>query len=388
MQNTERLHVVDALRGFAIISIMLLHNLEHFDFYYTPANLPEWIKMLDKPIWDTMFFLFSGKSYAIFSLLFGLTFFIQDNNQLKKGNDFRGRFAWRLFLLLGFGFINSAFFEGDILTFYAIVGLVLIPVARLKTSVVLVIAALLMLQPVEWYNVFYGLQHPDMKMADPASWAYFGRMSEYIPGDSMLKTFYGNLTNGKAGVFIWSWEEGRVFQTAALFMLGMIAGRKQWFVDNAGNKKFWTVVLLVATVLFVPLFYTKLHLKDWVEVAAVGRPLSRIVASLSNVSFMLMLVSGFVLLYHSIARKVLHPISYLGKMSMSNYIMQSLLGSFIYYGFGLGLYKYTGATYSLLIGIVLAFIQGFFSYYWMKRHKQGPLETIWHKLTWINFKKK
>ena len=74
-------------------------------------------------------------------------------------------------------------------------------------------------------------------------------------------------------------------------------------------------------------------------------------------------------------------------MSMSNYIMQSVLGSVIYYGFGLGLYQYTGATYCLLIGIVLAIIQGIFSSWWMKNHKQGPLETIWHKLTWISFKK-
>jgi len=75
-----RLHVVDALRGFAIVSIMLLHNLEHFDFYFFPQNLPVWMKALDKNIWDTMFFLFSGKSYAIFALLFGLTFFIQSDN--------------------------------------------------------------------------------------------------------------------------------------------------------------------------------------------------------------------------------------------------------------------------------------------------------------------
>jgi len=101
--SSSRLHVVDALRGFAIVSIMLLHNIEHFDFYYTPTNLPYWMIPLDKGIWDTLFFLFGGKSYAIFALLFGLTFFIQSDNQGKKGKDFRGRFAWRLLLLLGFG---------------------------------------------------------------------------------------------------------------------------------------------------------------------------------------------------------------------------------------------------------------------------------------------
>ena len=114
--ETSRLQIVDALRGFAIVSIMLLHNLEHFDFYFTPEHLPLWMQASDKIIWDTLFFLFSGKSYAIFALLFGLTFYIQDSNQQKNGRDFRVRFAWRLLLLLLFDIINSAFYEGDILT--------------------------------------------------------------------------------------------------------------------------------------------------------------------------------------------------------------------------------------------------------------------------------
>src|SRR5574344_2173125 len=112
-QNSSRLYVVDALRGFAIISIMLIHNLEHFDYYFLPENLSPCMKALDKQVWDVLFFLFAGKSYAIFALLFGLTFFIQSDNQAKKGKDFRGRFAWRLVLLLVFALINSAFYEGD-----------------------------------------------------------------------------------------------------------------------------------------------------------------------------------------------------------------------------------------------------------------------------------
>jgi uncharacterized protein len=68
-------------------------------------------------------------------------------------------------------------------------------------------------------------------------------------------------------------------------------------------------------------------------------------------------------------------------------MMQSIIGAFIYYGFGLGLYQYTGATYCLLIGVVLAILQWNFSNWWMKNHKQGPLETLWHKGTWIGSKK-
>jgi len=384
--SSPRLHVVDALRGFAIVSIMLLHNIEHFDFYFTPVGQPQWLISFNQVIWDTLFFLFGGKSYAIFALLFGLTFFIQSDNQARKGNDFRGRFAWRLLLLLGFGFINSAFYEGDILTIYAILGFALIPVAKLNSKVVLWIAVILMLQPIELINFFIGLQHPEVKMANPASWAYFAKANDYIPGNSIIKTWIGNLTWGKSAVLLWTWEAGRVCQTISIFMLGMLAGRKKLFAPSAASNRFWLRTLIISAVAFVPLFIIKNGLPNWISSEAVRRPLITVVSTWSNLAFMLVLVSLFVIAYDKLSGRVLSAFSSFGKMSMSNYIMQSIVGSFIYYGFGLGLYQYTGAAYCLLIGIALAILQGLFSNWWMKNHRQGPLETIWHKLTWINSK--
>ncbi len=382
--SSARLHVVDALRGFAIVSIMLLHNLEHFDYYFIPAGLPVWMQTLDSFIMDSMFFLFGGKSYAIFALLFGLTFFIQSDNQEKKGKDFRLRFAWRLVLLLLFGLINSAFYEGDILMIYAALGFSLIPVAKLNNKVVFIIAAVFMFQPYEWINFIWGIQNPNAVLADPGSWAYFGNMKEYIEGNSIINTLFGNLTNGRKAIILWNWENGRFFQTISLFMLGMLAGRKFLFKISDENKKFWKTVLIVSAIAFIPLFIIKDSLGSWIESEAIKRPLLTIETTWSNLAFMFILVSGFVLLFQTkVFYRILNVFSSYGKMSLSNYIIQSIIGSFIYYGFGLGLYKYTGATYCLLIGIALAILQGFFSSWWMKNHKQGPLETIWHKLTWI-----
>ena len=385
--SSPRLHVVDALRGFAIVSIMLLHNIEHFDFYFTPAGQPQWLIGLNQIIWDSLFFLFGGKSYAIFALLFGLTFFIQSDNQARKGNDFRARFAWRLVLLLVFGLINSAFYQGDILTIYAILGFALIPVAKLSNKTVFWIAVLLMLQPYEWFNVFSGLQHPEMKMSDQASWAYFGKTSAYLPGKSIINTWVGNLTNGKMAVIYWSWEAGRVFQTISLFMLGMLAGRKKLFAASEDNNRFWLRTLILAAIAFVPLFILKNGLPTWLSSEAIRRPLVTIISTWSNLAFMLVLVSAFFIVYEKFSGRVLNMFNAFGKMSMTNYIMQSIVGTSIYYGFGLGLYQYTGATYCLLIGIALAVLQGLFSKWWMGNHRQGPLESIWHKLTWMNIKK-
>jgi uncharacterized protein len=381
---SSRLDLVDALRGFAIVSIMLLHNIEHFDFYFSPAGLPAWVKRLDGAVWDTMFFLFGGKSYAIFALLFGVTFFIQFHNRELRGDDFRPRFAWRMVLLLGFGLVNSMFYHGDILTIYAVLGLALLPVARLPARAVLAIAALLLLQPYAWLEFFQSLQDPAASLGDPASWAYFGRANAYMAHGSAPQVWWGNLTNGKVGVIRWSWENGRVFQIPALFMLGMLAGRKGLFAITPDNRAFWRKVLRLAALAFVPLFFAQLHMGQWIAGEAVRRPLLVIVTSWSNLAFMLVLVSGFTLLFHTArgarVQRLFIPI---GKMSLTSYVTQSILGTAIYYGYGLGMYQYTGASYAILIGMTLALLQGAFSSWWLKHHRQGPLEACWHRATWI-----
>ena len=87
LKTTERLGVVDALRGFALLAIVLLHNLEHYNLFFMPENVPAWLQTIDKYAWDTIFFLFAGKAYATFSLLFGFSFYIQFHN---AGNRFQG----------------------------------------------------------------------------------------------------------------------------------------------------------------------------------------------------------------------------------------------------------------------------------------------------------
>ena len=97
-----------------------------------------------------------------------------------------------------------------------------------------------------------------------------------------------------------------------------------------------------------------------------------------------MLVSAFVLAFRKAAiNRTLTKLEVFGRMSLTNYVMQSVAGTFIYYGFGLELYKYTGAGMCILIGIVLFLLQYVFCRWWMKSHTHGPLEGVWHRLTWI-----
>ncbi len=95
--KTNRMELVDALRGFAILCIVLLHNMERFEFHYSLQNLPLWVKYLDKKIMFSAYFLFGGEAYAIFALLFGFGLY-------KYTGAFYG-----LFIGITLFFINLAF---------------------------------------------------------------------------------------------------------------------------------------------------------------------------------------------------------------------------------------------------------------------------------------
>ena len=79
-EKLPRVEVVDALRGFAVMAILLVHSLEHFIFPVYPVDQPAWLNILNDGVFNVTFTLLAGKSYAIFALLFGFTFYIEGGN--------------------------------------------------------------------------------------------------------------------------------------------------------------------------------------------------------------------------------------------------------------------------------------------------------------------
>lgn len=390
LRSNKRILAIDALRGFAVMGIILLHNIEHFNYYSFPEATSPLLASLDKHLWDMLFFLFSGKAYAIFALLFGFTFYLQSHNCEKRGQDFRNRYMWRLLLLLGFGFINASFFPGEILVLYALLGFVLVPVRHLSDKTVAWIACILMLQPLEWCKVIYACFFPD---ANPQQMIY--SLTEVYPQmkeSSLWELIKANLVTGQLASLNWAWCYGRVFQTASLFMAGMLLGRKGLFrlTDETHGKvmHFWLRVGIAALPSAVVLYYLKDFIYSQIANPFMKASMETIWNSWYNLACMLVMVSAFLLLYWTNKGKVQQLLVPYGKMSLTDYISQSLIGSFLYYGYGLGLHRYCGTTYSLLIGIVFFLLQLLFAHWWFRHFKRGPLETIWHKLTWIHAKRK
>ncbi len=381
---SERLAVVDSLRGFALLAIVLLHNLEHYNAIYFPKEQPEWLNILDKGVWDTLFFLFAGKAYATFSLLFGFSFSIQWRNAQRRGESFRGRFAWRLFLLFLFSQLHALFYNGDILLLYAVVGLVLIAVCNLKDRTVLLIAIGCLLQPLELIRIAYACIDPEFTSYGNYFMRYYRLAAPAMTEGSFGELLRSNSWHGQLYSNLWQVENGRLFQTASLFMFGMLLGRKEYFVCSKESLAMWKKVLTWAAIAFIPLYLLKTYIPGWVETASLKAPVKIIFPSLANFAFMAILVSGFTLLWFKSGgysfQRLLIPY---GRMSLTNYITQSIIGVSVYYGFGLSLYNVTGATSCLLIGLAIFAIQWLFSHWWLSRHAQGPLEYLWKKGTWI-----
>ena len=385
--KTPRIEVVDALRGFAVMAILLVHNLEHFIFpvYPDAASQPGWLNILDEGVFSVIFSLFAGKAYAIFALLFGLTFYIQYTNQQKKGKDFGYRFLWRLLLLGGFATLNAAFFPaGDVLLLFCVVGIFLFIVRKWSDRTVFILAIFLLLQPVEWYHYVMNLFNPAHSLPALGVGQMYGEVAEYTKEGDFWKFIWGNVTLGQKASLFWAIGAGRFLQTAGLFLLGMLIGRKQLFVASEATIRFWVKALIWSAVLFGPLYQLKVQLMDAGQPDMIRQTVGVVMDMWQKFAFTIVLVASFVLLYQTEKfRKLTADLRFYGKMSLTNYISQSIAGAIIYFPFALYLAPYCGYTVSLLIGFAFFLLQVRFCKWWLKAHKQGPLESIWHKLTWI-----
>ncbi len=377
MDKPKRIDVVDALRGFAVCGIIMIHFLEHMNFYAFPDPTP-----FDQWLWDTVFFLGASKMYAIFSLLFGLSCYIQHHNQEKQGRDFRGRFAWRMLLLFLWGMLDLVFYNGDILCTYAVIGLLLIPLVKAPDKLLLTLAVLLFLQPIEIVYIILGLINPATPSMDVGLGPLWGRLYEACANGSFIDVARENLSLGLQINFGWALENGRLTQTLMLFILGMYLGRRRLFLDEGQNMKFWKKALIGSVIAFAVFFPLWKILPGKVDAPAVKKGLDVMFNMWRNFAMMSFYVSGIVLLYYRTGlSRAINQLSFIGKMSLTDYILQSIVGGFLFYNWGLGLYRYCGHTVSFLMSLGFLVLLYFFCRAWARTHRRGPLEELWSRAT-------
>lgn len=385
--KSPRIEVVDALRGFAVMAMLLVHSLEHFIFPVYPVSSQGWLTTLDQGVFTSVFTLFAGKAYAIFALLFGFTFYIQSNNRKRQGKDFGYRFLWRLVLLVGFATLNAAFFPaGDVLLLFTVVGPVLFLTRKWSNKAIIITAVIFLLQPVEWYHYIANWINPARQLPDFKVGEMYAEVAAYTKAGNFWDFIVGNISLGQKASLLWAVNAGRFFQTAGLFLLGCYIERKQLFVESESNSRFWVKALIISAIASTPLYTLKELVMENGE--SIRQTVGTVFGMWQNLAFTWVLMASFILLYQ---REKFHSavnnLRFYGKMSLTNYITQSIIGAVIYFPFGLYLAPYCGYTVSLLIGFFIFLLQVKFCKWWLAKHKQGPLEYVWHKWTWIGTNK-
>ncbi|MEE0915313.1 MAG: DUF418 domain-containing protein [Alistipes sp.] len=384
LKPNTRIDVADILRGIAIGGIVLIHFIEQLNFYIFPEPSSELMAKVNECVWDSTFFLLAGKMYAIFSMLFGLSLFIQHDNQAQLGVDFRPRFVWRMVLLMLFGLFDLLFYNGDILTLYAVCGVLVLPFVRASNRVLVGATILFALQPIEIAYIVMGLFDASTTSLDLGSSELFKAILPAQAEGSWLDVAQKGIEKGFLVNYTWAIEHGRATQTIFLFLLGIFIGRKRLFYDEGNNITIWKRILVVSLCAFAVLFPLYKIVPDMVDVASIKQSLSVMLNMWKNLAMMFVYVSGVVLLYYrTSARNILIKIAPYGKMSLTNYLTQSIVGGFVFYSWGLGMYRYSGHASSLLLGVLCVVLQYIFCRWWLSRHSHGPFEALWRKLTWI-----
>jgi len=400
VQAQERIEVLDIIRGFALLGI-LIANMALFS---SPAMYFEVLgKNISTGFWDTttssfINLLIQGKFYTMFSFLFGLGFAIFFERAMAKTAKPKLLFFRRLFILLLIGLAHGFFiWFGDILVTYALFGFLLPLFFKRKPKTLLIWAASLIIGFLLLMALMMGLTalakmvnegvltdtvqklFAEMESRIESSYhAYghgtFAELMAQRTSDTLFK--YGNALFAS------------IFVIFPLFLLGLYAGKIAFFQNIEKNlvwiKKAWLWGLIIGLSMSVVKFICKNQMAgdpySFYTVFHLGA------GFLGDMGLCLFIMTSIILLYQN-KKWILRfkPLAYAGRMALSNYLFQSIVCTAIFYSFGLGLYGKVGAALGLVLAVVIFIVQIFISKYWFKRYQFGPVEWLWKSLTYGKF---
>jgi uncharacterized protein len=388
----ERIAVVDVLRAYALFGIIVTHSVTGFLAGQPPSadfmlNTP-----LDRMVSQLEHLLTFGKFFTIFSFLFGLSFAIQLRNATENGVGFSGRFTWRLMVLALIALVHGAFFTGDILIIYAILGLLLIPFRKLETRTLVIVALILVFNIPGFLLGIAQLIAPPPTPEQMAARAEFAaqflqaaqRAFQIKQSGTLAELVQVNFTSGMLSKFAFMIFTGRLWITFGLFLLGMCAGRLEIFRDTEANRQFFrrllwpaAAVALVTTIVEI-VHPSNFQIASWMDLLA---SYSFSVQQLSLSAFYVAAVS---LLYWRRPSKGLLPaLAPLGRMGLTTYLGQSAFGVLLFYGLGFGMLGKLGVAAAVGAGIAFYIVQILLARAWMRRFSLGPVEWLWRSLTYF-----
>jgi len=377
----KRIEEIDALRGFALFGILMTHMFEGYLASFTPPQYVGFNILNSVDSFSLLIIqnLFIGKFYAIFSFLFGLSFYLI-LEQKKKASSLR--FVWRLVLLFLIGLFHHIHYRGDFLTVYAVIGMALVLFRQVPTKLVFIVGVFFAFNGptilISTVSIFQPeTVHAILKGFNPLEQAtiYF----DLVINGEYKKLIISNSTIGFINKFNYLKFSGRLWVIPGLFLLGLWAGRKKWHenLDKIPIRK----LLLVSASIGIPLLLINYYFST-PSSSEIQRFFGVIAKDASNIFIPLFYIGTVLLVYKSDStRKFIRQLIPVGKMGLSIYVLQSAFGIFIYYGYGLGLLLKLSGTAGLGLGLLFFMLQILFGKWWFKKYKFGPLEWLWRSGT-------
>jgi uncharacterized protein len=377
-----RMEGLDALRGFALFGLFMVHMPELYELYWShPTSDP--VQLL----WhDVVFNTFADKAFALLALCFGVSFFIIMDRSARRGVDFTGRFIWRLVILGAIGLAHSLWYRGDVLQVLALMGMFLLPFYRVRSNrVIVAIAIFFLLQPVLVLKMLCGLNGAAWANAAPYFWTS-PTPQAYLSGGSLLETLRMNWTDGHLVTWGFMVESGRLSQILGLSLVGMVLGRIGFFSDASRFMGARYAGLALAVLALGAMLHWREALVALVPATpAMFMPRSvagTIVGSLTSLCIMSVLLFGFLVLYDGPGSAVLRVLAPAGRMTLTLYVGQSLVFVPVFYSFGLGLHATMLQSTAVLLGLAAFAVQVVFAHWWFGRFTYGPLEWLWRAATY------
>ncbi|MCJ0954960.1 DUF418 domain-containing protein [Mammaliicoccus sciuri] len=371
----QRIFSIDALRGFSLLGILLM-NILTFAYPYQIINPFEFFQHQDGAWFKISSLFIIASFYPIFAFLFGYGLSIMYQNSLDKGLNYYPMITRRLLFLLLLGIIHGVFiFYGDILSTYALLGLIAIIFVRLKPQytlialsigigifVLLYLLPMILLKDVTQIESFLGLQELErvnniLSSADYVSIVGFN-----------LKYFGMNIANA---ILVGP------FSILPIMLFGIYAHQINWFNKIKQYKNLYMVIGVVVLILGLAIKMIQIVLEGSVTSQLMSQMIGGPIVALSYIMFFVILCED------QTVRKILTPLQSIGKLSLTTYIMQSIICIIIFYGVGLNYYGKLPVLTIYIIGIVIYCVQLIVSYLYLLRFKQGPLEKLWRKVTYL-----
>jgi uncharacterized protein len=194
-----------------------------------------------------------------------------------------------------------------------------------------------------------------------------------------------NAISGMIGKYQFQVMSGRIWITLGLFLLGLYAGRKKIFEHTAANLLFFKKLLIAAGIAAVlSTILATLYGNPFGGASSLLGVIGNFSFSIHQASLSAFYVAGIVLLYWQTKfRGRLNILAPVGQMGLTTYLMQSVFGLIVFYGFGMGLMGHIGVAGCIALGIGFFIVQVLFANYWMARYRYGAVEWLWRSLTFL-----